>query len=149
MHHRCCHKCKSMFTKCKSISLFDNNSSVLELCAKKIAHHCKSLCTGNNHCIRIVFHETHDIGTMVGFHMLNNQIIRLSSLKYIIKVIKPLMLELAVNCIHNRNFFINYYIRIISHSIRYNILSFKQVNLVVIYACIFNVIGYCHSDSSL
>ena len=52
--------------------------------------------------------------------------------------------KMRVHRIHNSYFLIDYYIGIISHSVGYNILSFKQIHIMIVYAHIQNVLCDFH-----
>ena len=69
--------------------------------------------------------------------MLDNQIIRLLAIKDILNVVEPFMGKMLINGIHNSNLFIHDDIGIIRHTVRYFILPFKKVNLVVVDANVF------------
>ena len=77
--------------------------------------------------------------------MLNDEIIRLSAVKYIGKIIEPFMTKTCVNRIHNGNFIINDNIRIICHSVFNNVLTLKKVDIMVINTNVFNVLCNIHS----
>ena len=80
--------------------------------------------------------------------MLDDQIIRMTVTKYGCDVVQPLMGEMSIDGIHNSDFFIKDHIRIIGHAIRYNILSLKQINLMVIDTYISDIVCDFHKNSS-
>ena len=85
---------------------------------------------------------------MVGFHVLNDQVIRLSVAKNLCKIVEPFMSEFSVHRIHNGDFFVHNGIRVICHSVGNNILTFKQIDLVVVHTYIFDIVGNLHIYSS-
>ena len=85
---------------------------------------------------------------MVRLHMLDHQIIRLSSCQGLLHIVQPFMGELSIHRIHNGNFFIFYHIGIVGHSIWDLILSLKQIQLMVVDACINDIVGNIHRSHS-
>ena len=83
---------------------------------------------------------------MVGFHVLNNQVVGLSAFKSVLKVVEPLVSKVAVNCIHNRDFAVDNHIGVIRHAVGDNVLALKEVNFVVVNADVTNVLCYVHKN---
>ena len=54
--------------------------------------------------------------------------------------------EACVNGVHDGDFFIEDYIGIIGHSVGYPVLAFEKVNLVIVYAYIFDSICDFHEQ---
>lgn len=80
--------------------------------------------------------------------MLNDKVIGLSSRENGFEIFKPLLAEMSVHRIHNGNFVVGDYIRVIRHTVFDNILSFKKVDVPVVYTYIFNVFCYFHKNAS-
>ena len=80
--------------------------------------------------------------------MLDHQIIRLSSCQGFLHIVQPFMGEFSIHRIHNGNFFIFYHIGIVGHSVGDPILSLKQIHLVVVDACINDIVGNIHGSHS-
>ena len=76
--------------------------------------------------------------------MLNYKIVRASVTQNILDIINPLVCKSDVDGIHNRNLFIKNDIRIIRHSVFYDVLSFKKVNVVVVDADILYILCNFH-----
>ena len=51
---------------------------------------------------------------------------------------------MLVNGVQDRNFLIHDHIRVVCHSVWNNILSFKQIDLMIVYANIANIIRNMH-----
>ena len=108
VNHRCEYKCQNMFSKCQALAVtYYEFLSVQVHVSEEILHHGKSLCVGNNCCVRICFHEVLNISSVVRFHMLYNQIIRLRSVKNLCYICKPFILEISIYSIHNCDLFIH------------------------------------------
>ena len=80
VNHRSRYEIQNMLAEFKCISFFYNNSSVLKLSAEEVLHHIKSLLARNNYRVGIIVHKIHNIGAVVGLHMLNHKIIGLSAI---------------------------------------------------------------------
>ena len=81
---------------------------------------------------------------MVRFHMLHDQVIRSPSVQDLLDIVQPFMSKVGIYGVHNRNFIIQDYIGVVGHAIRNFVLSFKKVNLVVIYTCVSDCICNLH-----
>ena len=75
---------------------------------------------------------------MVGFHMLNYKIIGSFAIARGFNVFKPFAAEFCVYRIENGNFFIDYHIGIIRHAVGNFILPLEQIDVVIVYAYVFN-----------
>ena len=81
---------------------------------------------------------------MIRLHMLNHDVIRCPACKLRFQLCKPFICKILIHRIHNGNFLIHDHIRIICHAIWHNILSLKQIDLMVIHTDILNIICNCH-----
>ena len=85
-----------------------------------------------------------DIGRMVGLHMLHHQIIRLTAVQSVLQIVQPGMGKAGIHRIHDSDLLIQDHIGIISHTVGDNVLTFKQVDLMVINANILNIVCDIH-----
>lgn len=69
---------------------------------------------------------------------------RAAAVQHSVQIIKPFVGKARVHSIKHSDFFVENYIRIIRHSVWNFVLSFKQIDLVVVDADITDVIGNCH-----
>ena len=76
--------------------------------------------------------------------MLNDQIVGLSCTEGILNVVQPFVRKRRIYRIHNGNFIVNNRVGIIRHTIRHNVLSFKQIHLVIVHANVLDVFGNRH-----
>ncbi len=148
MYHRSGDEMQGMFTEGKSIAFSDDNPSVLKLRTEEIAHHGEGFGAGNNGSLRIVIHKVKDIGTVIGFHVLYDEIIGFTAIECIFEIIEPFLGKAAVNGIHDGNFIIKDDIGIVGHAVGDDILSLKEINFVVIHTHIADSIGDIHKASS-
>ena len=81
---------------------------------------------------------------MVRLHVLNNEIIGLSSAEHVCNVCKPLLAKTCVHRVEHSNFAIHNHIGIVRHSVFNNVLTFKQIYIVVIYANILDILSDIH-----
>ena len=145
VYHRCKYKCKYMFAKCQAFTISNYQFSVTEIhTSEKVLHHGKSLSIGYNSYLRIGFDKILDIGCMIRFHMLYDQIIRLRTIQHICHIAKPLFCKMRIYSIHNCNLFVHDNIRVVRHTVRNIILSFKQIYLMIIDTYIINIISDFH-----
>ena len=145
MYHRCKYKSQNVISQIQGISIFYFQHSSLQIQrTEEVRNHNKGLGICHNHRFWINLEEILNISRVIRFHMLYNQIIRFSSIQSLLYVIQPLMSKILIYCIHNCYFLITNHIRIIAHSIWNWILPLKQINLMIIDACINNIICNIH-----
>ena len=127
-------------TQCRTILYFQ--FLPFQIQSEEILDHYKCLRIGYYCSAGIYFQKVRYICCMVRLHMLNDQIVRLTSAKCLFKIIQPFMFEIGIYSIHNCNLVIQNHIGIICHSVWHCILSLKQIYLMVINSDIFN--GICN-----
>ena len=133
-----------MLTQREGIALADDDAVVLKGGAEETDHHIKGLGGGNHGGIGIGLHKVCNIGGMVHLHMLDHQVIRLTTGQDILDIVQPLMGEAGIHGIHNGDLLVQDHIRIVGHAVGHHILALEQIHLVVVNANIFNIIGNKH-----
>ena len=133
-----------MVSKAESTAIFYLKLLSLQVEVKEVADHIEGFCIGNNSCVWVNLKEICHIGCMIRLHVLHNQIIWFTSVKSLLQIIQPFVSEISIYCIHNCNFFVKDYIRIVSHAVWHFVLSLKKVHLMIVYAYIFNSICDFH-----
>ena len=86
---------------------------------------------------------------MVRLHVLDNQIIRLSSVQNICQIVQPFVSEVNVHSIHNSDLIVINDVGVVGHSVWHNILAFEKIYLVIVDSDIFD--SFCnmyHVDES-
>ena len=78
--------------------------------------------------------------------MLDNEVIGLSAVQRLFEIIEPLVREIPVDRIHYGDLIVLNDVRVVSHTVRHDVLPLKQVDLVVIDAYVNNVIRYLHNN---
>ena len=113
---------------------------------KELVHHHEGLAVRDDRGVRIYLHKVLDIPSMVGFHMLDNQVIRLASAKSFRHIVQPLMGKMNVHRVHHGDLVVQQHIGIVGHAVRNDILSLEQVYLMVIHANILDILCYLHHN---
>ena len=103
VHHRSKDKGKLMGAerKCTAVFYFDFASLKVEF--KEVLDHVECFFVGNNRSVRINFEEICHVCRMVRLHMLDDQVIRCTSVKDLLDIVKPFMREIGIHGIHNRD----------------------------------------------
>ena len=125
---------KNVFSEGKSIAFVRNDSVFGVIRTEEVLHHNESLGRRNHRSLGIDLHKTVDIRRMIRLHMLNHEIIGLSSVESAVEIIQPFVRKMSVHGIHNGYLFVHYYVRIIRNSVFNGILTFKNIYLSVVYA---------------
>lgn len=81
---------------------------------------------------------------MIGLHVLHHQIIRLAPAQNHGQIIQPFMLKMLIHRVHHGDFLVQDHIGIIGHSVGHGILALKQVYLMIVHACIANIVRNGH-----
>ena len=130
-----------MFSKGEGSAVIYSDLLAFQIQVKEILHHGEGFFVGDNGGVRINFHEVGDVGCVVRFHMLYDQIIRFPVTQNLLNVIQPFVGKICIYGIHNRNFFVQDHIGVVGHAVWHFVLAFKKVNLMIINAYIFD--GIC------
>ena len=134
VHHRRENECQLVRAERKALAVLYYYAAVGVISAKKVLYHCESLGVANYLRFGVLFGEFRDVCRMVRLHVLNYEIIRLSAAQRLLEVREPLFAEMRIYRIHNGGLFVEDNIRIVSHSVRNNVLSLKKIDLMVIHA---------------
>ena len=86
---------------------------------------------------------------MVGFHVLNDEIVGRARAYRIGNVIKPFMGKFRVNGVHDRDPVVRDDVRVIRHTVRNGILSLEKINSVIVDTYIKNIVCYSHFRKAL
>ncbi len=119
----------------------DHQTALRVLRAEEIAHHYKGLLGSHDHCVGIGIHEQSDIGGMIRFHMVHDQIVRHPAVQNLVESIQPFPAEVSVYRIQYGDLFIQNDIGVICHAPGNGILAFEQIDLPVIYAHIPDILS--------
>ena len=136
---------KLMPAQGKSAFVLDGEAFYLAVQGEKLIHHGKGFGIAHDGGIRVLFHKVLNVGGMVWLHMLYDQIVGCSAIQCGFHVGEPFSCKMDLYGVHDRNFFIQNDIRIVCHAIGHNILTLKQIHLVVVDSYIFDVICNFHT----
>ena len=84
-----------------------HNTPLGKIRSEEILHHSKSLGRRNDSRLRICLGKIKNIGTVVRFHVLDYQIVRLSVTQSILNIIQPLMGKILIYSIHNSDLIVH------------------------------------------
>ena len=141
VNHRCKYKSQIVFSKGKGSAVIYDDLMTFQIQVKEVLHHGEGFFVGNNDGVRISLQEVCDVGCVIRFHMLYDQIIRFPVTQNFLDIIKPFVSKICIYRIHNRNFFVQDHIGVVGHAVRHFVLALKKVNLMIINAYIFD--GIC------
>ncbi len=134
-----------MLSERERVIFSDNDLLVREIIAEKLSHHHESLSRSNDLRVRVLLRKHLDIRRVIGLHMLYYQIIWRLTAENTFEITQPLIAEMRVYRIHDRDLLIKDNIRIIRHSVRHIVHTLKQIDLVVVNANVFDIIGNFHN----
>ena len=81
---------------------------------------------------------------MIGLHVLDDEVIRLFAVKRFFQLIQPLVREAFVHGVHDRGLVVLHDVGIVSHAVRHDVLTFEEVDLVIVDAGIQDVVRDSH-----
>ena len=148
VNHRSRYKGQCMLAERKCVTLTDHDSLICEIRAEEVLHHGERFCGRNDGCVRICLHEIHDVRGMVGLHVLNDEIIGCFTAERILNVVEPFVGEICIYRIHNGDFFICNDVGVVGHSMGNLVLTFKKIDLFVVYTDVKNIICDFHIVAS-
>ena len=125
MNHRRGKEFKRAFSERERVAVSDYDPSVFEFRTEKVLHHRKRLFRSNDFHFRIQFRKVVYIRRMIGFHMLDDEIIGFTLAKHFLHVVKPLVRKLRIHSVHYRDCVVDNYVRVIRHSFRHNVLPLE------------------------
>ena len=125
--------------------LADIGGNVLE----ELIQHGKCFGISHNNRIRIGFHEFHDAGGVVRLHVLDDEIVNLAAVQLRADIVQPFIPETDVDGIEESRLPVKDQVGIVSHAGRNDILSLKEIDLMVVDADIADIICDEHSCFSL
>ena len=132
VNHRCKHESKLVLTKIQCAAVLNHHLLILEAGAEELCHHGKCLGVANHLCIRIGVHKILYVGGVVRLHVLHYQVVGALASKGLGQVVQPVVGKVDIHGVHHRDFIVKDDIGIVCHSVRYIILTFEEVNLMVI-----------------
>mgnify|MGYP006988151951 CR=1 FL=1 len=146
MYHRGEYEGQVMISQRKAGAIIYDNFLTFQIQIKKVLDHSKSFLIGDNSSIWINLHEVCNISCMIRFHMLYDEIIRSSVSENLLDIIKPFVGKIGIYCIHDSSFFVQDHIGVVGHTVWNFVLAFEKVNLVIVYAYIFDSICDFHEQ---
>ena len=149
MHHGSAHKVERMLAKLEGIALFDDDASVGVIGAEEVDHHIERLLRGYDDRLGISLQKVVDVSAVVRLHMLYDKIIGLSVADHGLEVIEPLLAEMLIDGVHDRDLFVDDGIGIVRHTVGNDILSLKKIDIMIVDADILDIIGNKHGNHLL
>ena len=142
-------KGQGVLAQSQGAAFANHNPAIGVVVTEEVLHHAESLGGRDNHSVGVDLQEVGNVGGVVHFHVLYHQVVRLAAFQDLLNFIQPFMGEASVHGIHDSNLFVQDDIRVVGHTVGYNILTFEQVYLMVVDTNITDIIGNEHSVFSL
>ena len=133
-------------TELQRAALGGDDLAVGVIGAEELFHHDKRLRCRHNARVRILGGEAGDVGGVVRLHVLHDEVIRLTVAQHLLHILQPFVAEARIHRIHHSDVIVQNHIRIIRHSVFDNVLTFEQVDVVVVHADIGNIFGDSHDS---
>ena len=137
---------KFVFAERQGIALADRELTLRKVFPEKVFHHDEGLSRSDDRRIGIGPQECVNVGGVVGLHMLDDKVIGFSAVQGGRDIVQPLVCEIAVDRVHHGGLFIQKDIGVVGHAFRDMIVSFEQVDLVIVDAYIADIVGKLHGD---
>lgn len=109
--------------------------------AEELFRDLEGLCVADHGRSGIGFQKSRDGGGMVGLHMRNDEIGGFFVPQRGLYVVQPFVRPALVRGIHDRDFFVENDVRIVTYSFRDDILTFKKVYRFVVRSYVFYAFG--------
>ena len=148
MHHGSENKGQVVVSKVEGAAICNLQLLSFQVETEEILDHSEGFRVGYDGGFRINFQEVCHICCVVRLHVLYDQVVRLAAFQDAVQIIQPFVSEICIYSIHDCDFFIQDYIGIICHTVRYFVLTFEKVYLMVVYACVADGVCNFHRGSS-
>ena len=83
---------------------------------------------------------------MIRFHVLNDEIVRLSVTQDVLDIVKPFVGKILIDSVHDGDLAVHDDIGVVRHAVRNSVLPFKKVNFVVVDTYVLDIISDFHLD---
>ena len=128
-----------MFAERKRVAILERE----RLCAlgelDELRNERKCLCRCGDGCVRVLLDKFEKASGVVGFQMVDNQVVGRFALQCIFNICQPFTYFVCVYGIRDRNLLVKNHVGIVRNSVRNLVLPFKQINLAVIHSNELNV----------
>ena len=138
------HEGQGMLSQQKGLAVLHHDLVFAQAGAEELVDHGEGLGVGHDRRFGISVQEAGDVGGMIGLHVLHHQIIRFAPAQNHGQIIQPFMLKMLIHRVHHGDFLVQNHIGIIGHSVGHGILALKQVYLMIVHACIANIVRNGH-----
>ena len=133
MHHRRPEESEFVMAEVQDIAFLDCQCPACQVNAfEKLRYHLD--CPGARHDGdgREFFHHAGNQCRMVGLQMVNHQVVRNSFPKCFRKILLPFVRLPFVYGVEDCDLVVNDNVRVVGYSVRYNVLTFKQIQVLVV-----------------
>ena len=137
-----------MRAKNQLVAVTDDAAVVGIILAEVGLHHRERLVGGDNHRAGELVHKAGKVGRVVGLHVVDDQVVRLTALQRLAHVGKPLVAEMLVDGIEHGNLLIHNDVGIVAYAVRYGVQALEQIDIMVIHAHIADIVGDVHGTHS-
>ena len=94
----------------EGVAVAHREAVIRKIGAEELAHHAERRIGGYHGGFRVNGHKGRDVGGVVGFHVVNDEIVGAAVAERGADVCQPLRAEVRVNGVHHRDLFVDYYI---------------------------------------
>src|SRR5699024_5066730 len=134
VHHGRHDKVESMFAQRQGVPFLHTAAAAAHVFhGEELGQHGNGLHAGNQFHVGIFFGQHLYAACVVRLHVGDDQIIRLSAVQHSFQIGQPSSSCPLVHCIHHGDFLIENHIGVIGNAVGNLILSFKQVNGLVVH----------------
>ena len=136
-----------MLAEVQGVALFDLEFLLFRdlLLLMEVVEHGECLGRGHDRDIRIGVQERHDGAGVVAFHVLDDEVVGFAASKNGGEVREPFFRKVFIDRVHNGDLVVHDDIGVVCHAVRDDVLTFEQVDFMVVDANIFDVGRDSHS----
>ena len=141
MDHRSRDEREFMLAEVQGVALFDLEFLVLGdlLLLMEVVEHGEGLRGSDDGDVRIGVQERHDGTGVVAFHVLDDEVVRFAVAEDLGDISEPLLCKMLVDSVHDGDLLVADDIGVVCHAVRNDILTFEEVDFMVVYANVFDV----------
>ena len=142
VNHRCKHEGQLVASQIQCFSILDLYFLYRVKFREKLFDHSECLLVSNDRCLRIFFCKSIDGRRVIRFHVLHDKIVRRSFSQHLCQIVQPFARLALVDRVEYDDFIVYDHIGIICHTVWYDILTFKEIQIMIICSYIKNRFCY-------
>ena len=118
----------------ESLAVLDDAVPARELGAEVVLHHVEGADGADDLRLGIAIGEGGQVGAVVGFHMLDDEVVGRAAAEDLLELAEPLVGEIGAHAVHDRDLLVHDDVGVVCHAVGHDVLALEEVELMVVHA---------------